>query len=54
MTGEDEDTLREEFLTVDIKSALSEYDDRQSCQGYEVDVSKLPKEVKMIRFTNCW
>ena len=48
-----EDELREEFLEVDIKDALTEYRDGSS-EGYELNVSKLPKEVKTIRFYNSW
>jgi len=25
-----------------------------SCTGVEIDITKLPKDVKIIRFMNCW
>lgn len=50
---ESEQYLRDEMLEIDIRDALTDYSDHSS-QGYEVDVSKLPKEVKTIRFVNSW
>lgn len=48
-----EDELRDEFLEIDLGDACSEWTSR-SAQGYEVDVTKLPPEVKIIRFFNSW
>ncbi len=47
------ETLRDELLTVDLGGALTEWQD-ESAQGYEVDVTKLPSEVKTLRFYNSW
>jgi len=49
----DEHSLREQFLEVNISSAVTEYRDDYS-EGYEVEVAKLPKDVKTIRFRNSW
>lgn len=38
---------------VEIEDAVSEWDD-EDCHGYEVDLTKLPKGVKIIRFYNSW
>lgn len=40
-------------MTVDIKSAVKEWFD-ESCSGYEVDLTKLPKDVTVVRFFNSW
>lgn len=36
-----------------FKDACYEYHD-DACQGYEVDLRKLPGDIKIIRFRNCW
>ena len=41
-------------VKVDIKKAAKEWSDHESCQGIEVDITKLPEGVKIIRFANCW
>ena len=51
--AEDAETLQEQLLSVGIEAALSEYSDESSA-GYEIEVAKLPKEVKTLRFTNSW
>ena len=40
-------------MSVDIKSAVAEWSD-EGCSGHEVDVTKLPKDVTVIRFFNSW
>lgn len=40
-------------VVVDIDAAVSEYLDEYR-QGLEVDLSKLPKDVTVIRFLNSW
>ena len=35
------------------KDAVKEYNDGDA-MGYEVDLTKLPKDIKVIRFTNSW
>ena len=41
-------------VRVDISKAAKKWTDRDSCEGIEVDVTKLPEGVKIIRFANCW
>lgn len=48
-----EQSLRNQFLEVDISTAVVEWCD-ESSEGYEVEVTKIPKEVKTIRFFNSW
>ena len=40
-------------MTVDICQAITEWGDEGS-SGYEVDVTKLPKDVTVVRFFNSW
>jgi len=40
-------------MTVDIEKAVTAWGDECST-GYEVDVTKLPKDVTVIRFFNSW
>jgi hypothetical protein len=35
------------------KDAVTEYNEDDG-QGYEIDLTKLPKDIKVIRFTNSW
>jgi hypothetical protein len=53
LAGESEKLLREEMLAVDISDIIRKWRD-DGDEGYEVDVSQLPKEVKTIRFYNSW
>ena len=39
--------------TKKFKDAVYEYHDEMQ-QGYEVDLTKLPKDIKVIRFVNSW
>lgn len=40
-------------MTVAINTAIREWGD-DGCSGYEVDLTKLPKDVTVIRFFNSW
>lgn len=40
-------------VEIDIKIATKEWSDDYS-HGYDVDISKLPKDVSIIRFYNSW
>ena len=40
-------------MTVKIGLAVTKWSDGDSC-GYEVDVTKLPKDVTVVRFFNSW
>ena len=42
-------------LTYDkrYKDAVTEYQN-DACQGVEIDIDKLPKDVKVVRVLNCW
>lgn len=40
-------------MTVDICQAITEWSAGDSC-GYEVDVTKLSKDVTVVRFFNSW
>ena len=40
-------------MEVEIDEALSEYSE-DSSSGYDLDLSKLPKGIKIIRFYNSW
>ena len=40
-------------VEVNIKSALEEYHDNCS-SGFQVDLQKLPKGIKFLRFVNSW
>jgi hypothetical protein len=51
--AEDVDYLRREMESVDISAAVKEYT-RNATDGFEVDLSKLPKECKAIRFENSY
>lgn len=37
-----------------IPGAVEEWDDEEGASGLEVDISKLPKNVKIVRFYNSW
>lgn len=39
---------------INIRCAESKWNDGNSRQGIEIDISKLPKNVKIIRFVNSW
>jgi hypothetical protein len=55
MADESESLLCNEFLEVDIRVAVTEWrDNGASREGYEVEIAKLPPEVKTIRFYNSW
>lgn len=49
----DEDTLRQAMEAVNIDNATKEIGDADS-SGYEIDVKKLPNEVKAVRVLNSW
>ena len=51
--GYNEAGLRDAFLLVDIDHLLTEYHDGSS-DGFELEVARLPQEVKTLRFFNCW
>ena len=51
--GEDEDYLRREMESVNIKVAVTKCG-REGTDGWEVDLSKLPEGVKAIRFENSY
>ena|SRR6266851_4891501 len=51
--GEDERTIREEMLKININKIVREVSSNGS-SGYEIDVADLPKEVKTLRFENSW
>jgi hypothetical protein len=36
------------------QSAVKEWHDDGMCTGYEVDLRKLPEDIKIIRFVNSW
>ena len=40
-------------MAVDIREAITKWGD-ESSSGYEVDVTKLPKDVTVVRFFNSW
>jgi hypothetical protein len=40
-------------MFVNIEKATTEWGDN-GCSGYEVDLTKLPKDVTVIRFFNSW
>jgi len=40
-------------VRVDLKSILEKYTD-DGVSGYQLDLSKLPNDVKIIRFVNSW
>lgn len=50
---ESEDTLRRDMESVDINDATSEYS-RDATDVFDVDLSKLPEGVKVIRFENSY
>ncbi len=50
---EPENYLRREMEFVDISAAVRK-DAGKAVEGWIVDLSKLPEEVKAIRFENCW
>jgi len=39
---------------VEIKAAMREWKDEYDRQGFEVDITKLPPDVKVLRFYNSW
>jgi hypothetical protein len=41
-------------IEVELNKAVTAWTDGDMCQGYEVDVTKLPKDVKIIRFYNSY
>ena len=47
------ETPDEAGVEVEIDSILDEWGD-DIRQGYQVDLSKLPKDVKILRFYNSW
>ena len=51
--GEDEAYLRDTKLEVPLGDALKEWSE-DSASGYEVEVSRIPSDVKTIRFSNSW
>ena len=50
---EAEDDLRDSMLEVPLGDIVQEYESEGS-DGYEVDVTRLPKEVKTLRFSRSW
>lgn len=50
---DDESPLDKPGMEVSIKNACKEYQNEYQ-QGYEVDITKLPKDVKILRFVNSW
>ena len=40
-------------VEADIKNFVNEYSN-ESSNGFEVDITKLPKDIKIIRFYNSW
>jgi len=49
----DGETPDENGVEVDIEQAMRKWHD-DSGEGFEVDISKLPKDIKIIRFYNSW
>jgi hypothetical protein len=49
----DQDPDTDEGVEVSIEGALKEYTS-DACQGFDVDISKLPKGLKIIRFYNAY
>jgi type IV secretory pathway TraG/TraD family ATPase VirD4 len=47
------ETPDEAGVIVDLENAVQPWRD-DSADGYEVDITKLPKDVKIIRFYNSW
>lgn len=47
------ETPDEAGVEVEIDSILEEWGD-DSRQGYQIDIAKLPKNVKILRFYNSW
>lgn len=47
------ETPDEAGVEVEIDSILEEWGD-DSRQGYQIDITKLPKDVKILRFYNSW
>lgn len=43
----------ENGVEVEIDQAVRKWCD-YSCEGLEVDISKLPKDIKIVRFYNSW
>jgi hypothetical protein len=43
-------------IVVDIKDAVNRYEAPKdyAAEGFEVDISKLPKDVKLVRFVNSY
>jgi len=46
--GEDEELITEEMSDIDINGCMKEWGNEYA-QGYEIDVKKIPKDVKKIR-----
>jgi len=40
-------------LIIDLDDITTDWQS-DSCTGVEIDITKLPKDVKIIRFMNCW
>lgn len=36
------------------KEGVEEWDDSNSCSGYQIEIAKLPKDVKFVRIYNSW
>lgn len=41
------------IFTLDKYECCTEYRD-DSCEGFEIEIDKLPKNIKIIRFVNSW
>ncbi|MFA5376801.1 MAG: hypothetical protein WC455_13715 [Dehalococcoidia bacterium] len=50
----DDETPDENGQTVDLGDAVSEWSDGDMSEGIEVDLTKLPKGLTIIRFHNSW
>ena len=51
--GEDPNTMEGKEVDIEEHDCVSEYND-ETRNGYQVDVSKIPKDIKFIRFVNSW
>jgi hypothetical protein len=45
--------IEDEMAEIDIENVIEEYKEEMS-EGFEIELSKLPKEVKKIRFINSY
>jgi hypothetical protein len=52
-TGVKVSTYDNSVLAKAFKGAITEYNEDDG-QGYEVDLRKVPSDIKIIRFTNSW